>query len=323
MALGAVGEEFDQRRTLVDPRPLRGPAHRGIDRQRVIAVDPKAGDAIADRAAREGRLLGPGDPGEAGDRPLVVDHRQDDRRLVDRGECHRRVEVTLGRCAVADPAHADPAVALDRAGHRPADRLRILGAEVARDRKEAVLLVRIHDRQLAALHRVALVRINLAHHRLQRIAASDEQALLAIGREVHVLGVHRGGGGDRNRLFPGALHVEAGLALPLGAIHAIIEDADRLHVLQHLAERIGVELRVPRANRLAAIVEHANEVGAERECLFRFRGNVGTRRLAGRRHQNRRKVGCIAGPEGRLGDMQRQRRPIAARTRFIAHRLAA
>ena len=115
-------------------------------------------------------------------------------------------------------------------GHRPADRLRILGAEVARDREEAVLLVRIHDRQLAALQRIALVRIDLAHHRHQRIAARDEQALLAIGREVHVLGVHRGGGGDRDRLFPGALHVEAGLALPLGAIHAVVEHADRLHV---------------------------------------------------------------------------------------------
>ena len=46
------------------------------------------------------------------------------------------------------------------------DRLRNLGAEVARNGEEAVLLVRIHDRQLAAVQRVAGVGVNLAHHGL-------------------------------------------------------------------------------------------------------------------------------------------------------------
>ena len=86
MAFRAIGEELDQRRPLVGPRPLAGPFDRGIDGKRVIAVDPKAGDAIADRAAGEGRLFGAGDAGEAGDRPLVGDDGQDDRGLVDRGE---------------------------------------------------------------------------------------------------------------------------------------------------------------------------------------------------------------------------------------------
>ncbi len=64
MALGAVGEELDQRRALVDPRPFARPLDRGIDGERIIAVDAKAGDAIADRAAGEGRLLGAGDSAE-------------------------------------------------------------------------------------------------------------------------------------------------------------------------------------------------------------------------------------------------------------------
>ena len=151
MALGAIGEELDQRRAAVGARALRCPLHRGIDRERVIAVDAQPGDAIADRALGECRALGAGDPGEARDRPLVVHRREHDRRVVDRGESHRRVEVALRGRAVADPAHGDAAVALDRRGHRPADRLRELRAEIARDREEAVRLVRIHDRQLAAL----------------------------------------------------------------------------------------------------------------------------------------------------------------------------
>ena len=105
MALRAIGEELDQRRALVRARALRCPANRGVNRQRVIAVDAKAGDAIADRALREGRALGAGDAREARDRPLVVHHREDDRHIVDRGEGHRGVEVAFRRRAVADPAH--------------------------------------------------------------------------------------------------------------------------------------------------------------------------------------------------------------------------
>ena len=65
MALGAIGEEFDQRRAVVGPRALGRPFDRGIDRERVIAVDAKAGDAIADGALGEGRALGAGDPAKS------------------------------------------------------------------------------------------------------------------------------------------------------------------------------------------------------------------------------------------------------------------
>ena len=55
MAFGAIGEELDQRRPAVRARAVGRPARRGIDRERVVAVDPQAGDAIADRARGEGR----------------------------------------------------------------------------------------------------------------------------------------------------------------------------------------------------------------------------------------------------------------------------
>ncbi len=310
MALGAIGEELDQGRALVGARAVGRPAHGGVDRERVIAVDAKSGDAVADGALREGRALGAGDPGEARDRPLVVHRREDDRHVVDRGEGQRGMEVAFRRRAVADPAHRDPAVALDRRRHRPADRLRELRAEIAGDREEAVVLVRIHDRQLAALQLVALVRVDLVHHVDERIAARDEKPLLAIGREVHVLAVERGLGGDGDRLLARALHVEAGLPLPLRPVHAVVEDAHRDHVAQHLAQRLGIELRVPRADRAIVLAEHAHERGRQRVRLGRGRGDVGPRRGARGGNLQLGKVGLVAGAERRLGHVQRELRPV-------------
>ena len=158
------------------------------------------------------------------------------------------MEVAFGRRAVADPAHRDPAVALDRARHRPADRLRELRAEVARDGEEAVRLVRIHDRQLAALQLVALVRVDLAHH----LRSADSRA-----RSAGPAGDRSGSSCPRRRARRPrrprspprrCLHVEAGLPLPLGAVHAVVEHAHRDHVAQDLAQGVGVELGVPRAD---------------------------------------------------------------------------
>ena len=43
---GAIGEMFDQRRTVIRPRPVSRPLRRGIDGKRVIAVDAQAGDCL-------------------------------------------------------------------------------------------------------------------------------------------------------------------------------------------------------------------------------------------------------------------------------------
>ncbi len=117
----------------------------------------------------------------------------------------------------------------------------------------------VHDRQLAALQRIAAVRIDLAHHLDERIVAGDEQALLAVGREAHVVAVEGVGAGDRDRLLAGAFHVEAGLALALGAVHAVVEDADQHHVAEDPAQGVGIELRVPGADRLPLLVEHPDQ----------------------------------------------------------------
>ncbi len=168
------------------------------------------------------------------------------------------MEVAFRSAALAHPGRSDPAVALHRAGHRPAHRLRGLRREIAADGEEAVLAARIHDWQLAALQLVALVRVDLVDHLDQRVAALDQDALLAIAGEDHVVPRQRHRGRDAGRLLPGALHVEAGLALPLSAEHALVERARHRHVAEHGAQRIGIELGIPRPVRLVVIAQHAD-----------------------------------------------------------------
>ena len=207
-------------------------------------------------------------PGEAGDRPLVVDDVEDHRRAVDAA----KVSAEWKSPSAVEPSPiqpiGDPGVALVAARHRPADRLRELRAEIAGDREEAVRLGRIHDRQLAALQLVAVVRIDLVHHLDQRIAARDQQALLAIGREAHVVAVER----DRRRRprspprrctscrswsCPAAARGTCGRRRrgPVTMSRSILRSVS------------GVELRVPRADRLVVVVEHADERGRQRVSL--------------------------------------------------------
>src|SRR3546814_2532603 len=70
-AFGAIGEMFDQSRAGIGPRALGRPRCRGIDRERIVAVDAQPGDAITDRARREGGRLGPGKARKRTDRPLI------------------------------------------------------------------------------------------------------------------------------------------------------------------------------------------------------------------------------------------------------------
>src|SRR3546814_18917026 len=90
---------------------------------------------------------------------------------------------------------------------------------------------------------IAAVRINLVHHLDQRIVACDQNALLAIAGETHVAAVERHGRGDRRRLFAGAFHVEAGLALTLGTAHAVVEGAHETHRAQPHAQPSGRQLQ--------------------------------------------------------------------------------
>ena len=143
--LHPIGEMFDQRWPGIGARPVCGPAGRGIDRQHVIAIDAQPGNAIAHGARGKGRRLRSGKARKAADRPLVVDDVHDDGRAIDAGEGAGAVKVALGRRSFAAPGRRDPGVPARCARHRPADRLGILGGQIAGDREESGIPRRIHD----------------------------------------------------------------------------------------------------------------------------------------------------------------------------------
>ena len=302
----AIGEMLDQRRAVIGAGPLRRPAGHRVDGEEIVAVDADAGEAEADRARGEGRLLAAGDALARRDRPLVVDEVEDDRRVIDRGEGQGVMEVAFGRGALADPGGGDPAVALVGGRHRPADRLRKLRAEIAGERKEAGLARGVEDGQLPALQPVEPVAVALAHHVEERPVAGDQEALLAIGREAHVARLERKGRADRDRLLAGAFHIERDLALALHPEHAVVEGAGQHHRPQRPPQRLGLELRVPWPDRLAVIVEHADEAIGEVAGLGRLGFDRRPRRRARFGELEITEVGRVARAEARLGDVQRE-----------------
>ena len=162
----------------------------------------------------------------------------------------------------------------------------------------------IHDRQLPALQRIALVGIDLVHHVDHRIAAGDQQAGLPIGRKIHVARLERLAEGAAHRLLAHMLHVERGLALALRHLHARIEGAQRHHVAQALEQLLVGQQPGPGADRLAVAVEHADDRIGE------IADRLGRRSTSGRAHRARlgnRHIAEIrrpAGPHRRFGDVE-------------------
>ena len=292
----AVGEQLDHGRALVGAGAFLGPLGRGPDGEEVIAVDAQGRQAIADGLGGEGGLQPAGNALEGADGPLVVDDVEDDRRAVDGGEGQGVVEVALGRGAVADPGDGDLVVALVGAGHGPADGLGHLGAQIAADGEEAVVLRRIHDRQLAAFDRIRGVGIDLVHHGRERIAARDQKALLAIGGEAHVLARQDHPLGDGDGLLARAFHIEAGLALAVGAMHPVVEGAGQDHGLEAATQGLGIQLRIPRTDRLAVIVQHPDQPEGVIPHLKRGGRDLGAFHHAGGVELQMAEVGGVAGP---------------------------
>ena len=222
------------------------------------------------------------------------------------------MEVAFRSAALTHPGRGDAAVALHRAGHRPAHRLRRLRGKVAADGEEAVFAARIHDRQLAALQLVALVRVDLVDHFDQRVTALDQNALLAVAGKDHVIPRQCHRGRDAGRLLARALHVEAGLALPLPAEHAFVECARHRHVAEHLAQRVRVELGIPRSVRLVVITQNADQPEGEIAHFSWIARFVGSRGAARRGHIYMRKIDRVARPELGFGNMQRKLGAVVA-----------
>ena len=170
-------------------------------------------------------------------------------------------------------------------------------------REEAVLLRRVHHRQLPALQRVEFVRQHLVHHLHHRVAGRDEQALLAVGGEVHVARPQRALLRTGDGLLAQALHVERDLALPMGAQQAGVEAADQHHVAQAGAQLLGRQVGHPRADGLAVVVEHADQLLAHQGDALDLLVELGLAHLAGRAEVAAHPLGRVGAAHG-LGDAQ-------------------
>src|SRR5216684_6057511 len=83
MRRGTIGHQLDQRRSRTGARSFGRPLRHRIDGEKIVAVDADAGDAVTRAAGREGALLPAGVALESRYGPLIVDHIENDRRLVD------------------------------------------------------------------------------------------------------------------------------------------------------------------------------------------------------------------------------------------------
>jgi len=177
-----------------------------------------------------------------------------------------------------------------------------------RNGEKALLLARIHHRQLPPFHRVARIAVELADHVHHVVVfARQQQALLAVGGETHVAVANRQRVGAGNGFFAQTLHIERHLFLPLGNQHAGIESAGQQHGAQAALQQGRVHLRCPGADRFATVVEHADQ--RKREVVGLGRRHIDRRAAFGAssRQGEVGKVGVVAGTPGGLRHVQVQR----------------
>ena len=263
-----VGVGLDERRALAVAGALQGGLRDGVRREHVVAVDPDAGEAEAERALVER------DPGlpldRLGDRPLVVLAEEHDRGVVGRGEDERLVDVALAARAVAEVrdhrrvalgvAGADDAVALH--AHGVAGRVQRLGAD--HDRVEAEVVVVRGPSEPWSTPR------NRPSSFSGSTPAAPGDAVLAVGREDEVLRAQRAAGADLRGLLAEQLGPDAELAVPLqggrlgvdapGEHHVAVEAADDLGLLVGAHAVAEGELGV--LDALALGGEQLDELGA-------------------------------------------------------------
>ena len=148
------------------------------------------------------------------------------------------------------------------------------------------------------------VGVDLIDHVEQRVAGSDQEALLTIRGEAHVVGSQRAALGTRHRFLAERLHVERRVALAVGLQHACVEHSDGEHVAQAAPELLGVEGAGPRPDRVALDVEYADHVGTEVEDVGRRNVDRWAAHFAGPVDQQVAKGRLVTRSSERLGNSQ-------------------
>jgi len=110
-----------------------------------------------------------------------------------------------------------------------------------------------------------------------------------------------------------AFHVERDLALALLPEHAVVIGAGQHHRPQPAAQRLRRQLRVPRADRRALVIEDADQLVGERVRLLRRNVDIGSLDRGGGKPGQITEIGRLVGVGDMLRDMQPQSRPLALR----------
>ena len=160
------------------------------------------------------------------------------------------------------------------------------------------------NRKLAPLEIVPTVGNTVAHHFHDIATPGKQDALLAIGRENHVFKFQRHRSRNSHSLLAGRLHVEAHLALALKLEHALVINAGQHHVLEALAQHVGIQFGVPLTDRLVIMVQDTDQSEREITCLAAIDIYRGLSRLASRRDFDMRKIRRVTGPGVRRGNVE-------------------
>ncbi len=154
------------------------------------------------------------------------------------------------------------------------------------------------------LHMSRVLDRQLAHEIDQGDAAHDLQPLIAVRGKQHIARPQRHALRDRHGFLTQGTDVERNLAGPLIALHSIVEQAGQQHVAQADLQFRRIEMRMPRAHRVAVIVEHAHQIERQRAYVPRARIDVGPRHGAGGRELHVAEIRGFAGPGRRTRQMQ-------------------
>jgi len=131
-----------------------------------------------------------------------------------------------------------------------------------------------------------------------------------VGGKAHVAGLEHKRLRRRNGLLAGGFHVEAGLALSVGAEQPVVEGAGTEHGAQSPAHQVGRKFGLPRPHRLAILVQHANEFERQIAHVRSIAERIGTANEAGSRDIQMVESCCIPRPRGRLWNMQIEWWPV-------------
>ena len=238
------------------PGAVGGLAHRGPDREDVVAVDGDAGHAV-------GRGLG-GDLGIEGDAAErrgrgveVVLADEDRRRALHGGEVQRLVEGAVVGGAVAEEGDADIVAAAAPGGEADADGVADAGADDAVGAEQAdAAVIEVHGAAAAAADAVGLAE-ELGHDPAGIGALGQRVAVAAVGGGDPVGRAEVGADADAGGLLADIEVEKAGrLAAAAGGLGDGLEAAEEHHLLEEGEEDFGfgeVARRTKQRRRLQGI----------------------------------------------------------------------